>query len=215
MIRRIGVLVSGRGSNLKALVEAIADGRLNAEIGVVISDRADAPALEYARQHKLPTEVSEFPTQGLMPARRRAQDHQILKLLSKHPSVDVLVLAGYRRILSPVLIDGFRDPRGYTRIVNIHPSLLPAFPGLGSYQAAFDYGVRVSGVTVHLVENDVDSGPILAQQAFSLEGLETALAVEAKGLEIEHSLYAETLEWFLAGEFDLEQRAGRLCVRPR
>jgi len=203
----IVVLASGRGTGFEAIYRAIESKELNAEIKAVISDQPQAQVL--ARAGKYGIKALSIPVEG----RRHDHEEKILRALeSFHPRF--LVLAGYMRILTPLLIEAFRSERGYTRMINIHPSLLPAFPGVHSYSQALEYGVKVTGVTVHLVEHEVDTGPICAQEAFSIGDCKSAHEVEARGLEVEHRLYPKTLSWVLPEDFSLETRKeGRLCVR--
>jgi phosphoribosylglycinamide formyltransferase-1 len=208
----IAVLASGRGSNFDALAKAVRNGQLHAHIRVVISDRADAPVLEKARQ--LGIEAIHVPAFGRRPEDREVHDAQIVRILRER-HIQWVVLAGYMRLVSHVLLEAFRDSRGFTRVVNIHPSLLPAFPGVGGYRQAFDHGAQVAGVTVHLVELDLDNGPIVAQAGFSLDGCQTADEVEGRGLELEHRLYAAALEKLLTGRFRIDRTAtGRIRVLP-
>jgi phosphoribosylglycinamide formyltransferase-1 len=231
----IAVLASGRGTNFDAIATAIREGKLQAEIVAVVSDRADAPVLQKARDQglnaihvpSLPQTNSETKRGGSLAdkiALRVDHEKRILAELSKWKP-RFLVLAGYMRIMTPHLIEAFRSERGYSRIVNVHPSLLPAFPGVESYAQAFRYGTKIAGVTIHLVEAEVDSGPICAQQSFSIEDCQSTVDVEKKGLAIEHRLYPETLGWVLPEEFSVRSVArsiegsntalrplGRLCV---
>lgn len=205
----ITVLASGRGTNFQAIAEAARSGQLSVEIVALVSDNPKAGALEIAERFGIPTQVV------LKKPRDTQDDHdaRVLYALTKEPRF--LVLAGYRRILSQLLIERFRNEKdSYTRIVNVHPSLLPSFPGLQSYKQAFQYGAKVTGVTVHLVEQEVDSGPILAQEAFSISDCKTPEEVEERGLAIEHRLYPQTLSWFLQGRFHAVKSEGRIHVRP-
>jgi phosphoribosylglycinamide formyltransferase-1 len=207
----IAVLASGRGSNLEAIHAASVAGWLQAEIVAVISDRKDALVLEKARALGLNALYVE-------PGKEQRISHEkkILAALSSGTRPHFLVLAGYMRILSPLLIEAYRSEQGYSRIVNVHPSLLPAFPGVGSYAQAFQYGAKLSGVTVHLVESEVDNGPICAQESFSLNDCTTEAEVEQKGLAVEHRLYPETLGWVLPEKFKVDMNqgsSGRLRVR--
>jgi phosphoribosylglycinamide formyltransferase 1 len=195
----IVILASGRGSNFEAISTAVVKGELSAEILAVISDRKDAPVLEKASILDIPALF--VPPKALLEV-----------LVEKEPHF--LVLAGYKRILSKTVIDAFDSGRGYSRIVNIHPSLLPAFPGLGSYQKAFDYGCEVTGVTVHLVSEGVDEGPVCAQKSFEIDRCKTAEEVEALGLKVEHELYPKTLSWVLPEKFEWVSRGDRrVCIR--
>ncbi len=197
-MKRILVLASGRGSNFRALIEAANHGFLRAEIvGLGVSKR-DSGAVGIAEAAKLPT--------LLVPS-----EAEILDFV-KRERIDAVVLAGYMKILSESFIEALRDDKGISQIVNIHPSLLPAFPGMNSYAQAFDAGVREAGITVHLVEKGIDDGPILDQKAFRIDRMRSAEEVESRGLPIEHELYARTVDWFVNGEYRVETRAGRHYV---
>jgi phosphoribosylglycinamide formyltransferase 1 len=203
----IAIFASGRGSNFEAIESAVRDGRLDAKIVAVVSDQTNAPVLEKARSKGL--KVIAVP---LVLKDRVEHEKKILtELAGERPQF--LVLAGYMRIMTPHLIENFRSEKGYSRIVNIHPSLLPAFPGVDSYAQAFQHGTKIAGVTVHLVENQVDSGPICAQESFDISGCQSAEIVERLGLAIEHRLYPESLSWILPEKFSVTDRGGRLCVR--
>lgn len=216
----IVVLASGRGSNFEALYQAISTQKVQGvEIRAVFSDQPQAPVLARARALGIETRVIPFqkaelgPGGALLTEKRTAHARLLLAALAEFEP-RFLVLAGYMRILAPELLNAYRDPRGYCRIVNIHPSLLPSFPGIHSYAQAYEYGVQVTGVTVHLVEEGVDTGPICAQQAFSIEGCRSVEEVEKLGLALEHRLFPETLSWVLQEKFQIEKLPqGRLCVR--
>lgn len=209
----IAIFASGRGSNFDAIHAAVSAGKLDADIRAVVSDKADAPVLTKARSHGLRAICIEPPKSGAIEARRLEHEKKILAEL-KPFEPRFLVLAGYMRIMTPHLIESFRSERGYTRIVNVHPSLLPAFPGVDSYGQAFSYGVKTTGVSVHLVECEVDSGPICAQEAFGIEDCQTLEEVEKRGLAVEHRIFPETLKWILPEAFSIEKRpGGRICVR--
>lgn len=215
----IAVLASGRGSNFQAILRTIQKGKLQAEVAVLVTDQPSAGALKIAQEAGIPTvvvpAVEASPTISGLEARRREHDARVIEAMKPY-APRFLVMAGYMRIVTPVLLEPFRSERGYTRIVNVHPSLLPAFPGVSSYAQAFEHGVQVTGVSVHLVEEQVDSGPILAQEAFSIRDLSSAQQVETRGLAVEHRLYPETLNWVLPENFEIEYRgkARRPCVRP-
>lgn len=219
----IAVFSSGRGSNFEAIYSAIKKKELNAEIVAVVCDRKDAPVLKIAAELGLKTFLIPFPSPtpesgslGMpLEIRRRQHEEAVLKALCQlQLQPRFLVMAGYRRILTSHLIESFRCERGYSRIVNVHPSLLPAFPGINAYSQAYFYGVQMTGATVHLVEVEVDSGPICAQRAFSIADCRSEQEVEERGLQIEHLLFPETLKWVLAEEFKVESRlGGRICVR--
>lgn len=183
----IAILVSGRGSNMKAILSAIREGELDATVPVVISNSAEAPALDIARSFNVP--AVSIPNSGLT---RQQHEQCVLGELSKH-KIDFVVLAGYMRVLTPHFLKEFRHPDGYYRVINIHPSLLPAFPGAHAYEDAFAYGVRLSGITVHLVDEAVDHGPILAQATFPRLPEDTIESFRARGLQIEHELYPAVL----------------------
>lgn len=194
-MRRLGILLSGRGSNFEAIAESIAAGRLDAEIAVVISNRPDAPGLERARQRGL-TAVS-IPSKGL---EREAYDRLLVAELARH-NVELVCLAGYMRLLSGVFIQAFP-----MRIVNIHPSLLPAFPGLDAQHQALAHGVKFSGCTVHFVDEHLDAGPIIQQAVVPVEDGDTDATLSARILTQEHRIYTEALRLVLRGNWQLSGR---------
>jgi phosphoribosylglycinamide formyltransferase 1 len=194
--RRLGVLISGRGSNLQALIDAIADGRLDAAIAVVISNRADAAGLERARAVGI--EAICLPHRSF--AARDDYDRAVVKELQAR-DVGLVCLAGFMRLVGAPLIDAFPN-----RILNIHPSLLPAFPGLDAQKQAIEHGVTVSGVTVHLVTADLDGGPIIAQRAVPVMPGDTAETLAARILEQEHRVYPEAVQMILDGGWRVEGR---------
>lgn len=201
----IVVLASGRGSNFEAIAEAVSSGRLDAKILALVCDQAGAPVLDLARKRGIPAIcVPKSPEQT-------PEEHERLWLgqVRAFGEPEWLVLAGYMRILSEALIQSFELEGGVARIVNVHPSLLPAFPGRGSYRQAYEYGARVAGVSVHLVTQEVDGGPICAQEAFDISGAASAEAVEKQGLEMEHRVFPEALRWILARRFSLERTPTR------
>ncbi len=214
----IAVLASGRGSNFDAIAGAIDSGQLDAEISLVLSDKPQAPVLEKAKARGIKTVCVEAKKSGPLSVESRQlarleHDKAVLVEL-KRAQPRFVVLAGYMRIVTSHLIEAFRSERGYSRIVNIHPSILPAFPGVSSYQQAFEYGCKTTGVTVHLVEDEVDSGPVCAQEAFTIADCKSVEEVEQRGLKIEHRLFSETLKWILPEAFSVEKRgSGRICVR--
>lgn len=197
---RIAIFASGRGSNFDSIQTAIQTGKLDAQIVALICDQPGAPVLEKARGAGVPPLLIEV--NRALPANERRGEHEARILAALAPlDVRFLVMAGYMRVLTPRLIDAFRSERGYSRIVNIHPSLLPSFAGLSGYAQAFEHGVKVTGATVHLVEHEVDSGPICAQESFSIEDCVDVASVEKRGLAIEHRLFPETLKWVLPEQF--------------
>ena len=193
---RLAVLASGRGSNLQAIIDAIKEGRLRAVLAVVISNKAGAEALERARKHGAP---AVFLDPKATPG-RDAYDAVILEHLRKH-DVGLVALAGYMKIVTRVLIDAYAH-----RIMNIHPSLLPSFPGLKAQQQTLDWGARVSGCTVHFVEEGVDTGPIIRQAAVPVLEGDTAESLEARILAEEHRIYPEAIQLFAEGRLTVEGR---------
>jgi phosphoribosylglycinamide formyltransferase-1 len=187
--RRIGVLISGRGSNLNAIIDAIAGGGLDATIAVVISNRASAPGLEYARAAGLTTRIIEHRAYST----REDFDRAVVAELQSH-GVDLVCLAGFMRRLSPVFVGAFAN-----RILNIHPSLLPQFPGLHPQQQAIDHGAVISGATVHLVNNELDAGPIVLQRTVPVLPDDTADTLAGRILIEEHKLYPEAIQRVLDG----------------
>jgi phosphoribosylglycinamide formyltransferase-1 len=185
---KLAVLVSGRGSNLEAILTAIKSGALSASVEIVLSNKADVGALDIAKEHGVKTAVVENVGVG-----RVEHEENVLAELGKY-KFDFVVLAGYMRVLSPVFLKRYRDDAGYFRIINIHPSMLPAFPGKDAYGDAYAAQVKESGITIHLVDEEVDHGPILAQRSFPrLEG-DTLETFKHRGLAIEHKLYPEVLQ---------------------
>ena len=185
---RIGILISGRGSNMVALADAVRDERIpNAEIAIVISDQPSAAGLAKAAERGIETLVIER-------GRRRRADHdrEIVTAL-KAKNVDLVCLAGYMRMLSPEFITAYRG-----RILNIHPSLLPAFPGLEAQRQALEYGVRISGCTAHLVDETLDGGPVIAQRTVPIRETDTVESLSARILAEEHKLYPEAVSAVLA-----------------
>jgi phosphoribosylglycinamide formyltransferase-1 len=194
-MRRLGILLSGRGSNFLAIADSIAAGRLQAEIAVVISNVARAQGLEYARARGI--KVVALSSKGLS---REEFDLRLVQEL-QGAQVDLVCLAGYMRILSPGFIRAFPQ-----RILNIHPSLLPAFPGLDAQQQALDHGVRFSGCTVHFVDERLDSGPIVRQAVVPVLGEDTVETLSARILKEEHRIYSEAIALVLAGRCRMEGR---------
>jgi phosphoribosylglycinamide formyltransferase-1 len=194
--RTLGVLISGRGTNLQAIIDAIQERRLDARIGVVVSNKGQAEGLERARKAGIPTSVIEHEAFSS----REAFDERVLEDLRKH-EVDVVCLAGFMRILSPVLVRAFPH-----RVLNIHPALLPSFIGLHGQKQALEYGVKVSGATVHIVDEELDHGPILLQATVPVRGDDTEESLAARILRVEHRLYPEAIALLLDGRFEFEDR---------
>ncbi|HXW62965.1 MAG TPA: phosphoribosylglycinamide formyltransferase [Candidatus Acidoferrales bacterium] len=200
MKNRIGVLLSGRGSNFEALADSVAQGRIpNAEIAVVISNREDAPGIEKARLRGIPARA--IPSKGL---EREAYDRLVVAALGER-NVDLVCLAGYKRLLSPYFVHAFPG-----RILNIHPSLLPAFPGLESQRQALEHGVKFSGCTVHFVDENLDAGPILLQAVVPIEDDDTPETLAARILGEEHRIYTEAVRLVLEGRARIEGRRVRI-----
>lgn len=197
---RLAVLASGRGSNLQAIIDAIEQGRLQAVLAVVISNKAEAQALERARKHGAP---AVFLDPKATPG-RDAYDAVILEHLRKH-DVGLVALAGYMKIVTRVLIDAYAG-----RIMNIHPSLLPSFPGLAAQRQALEWGSKMSGCTVHFVEEGVDTGPIIQQAAVPVLEGDQAESLEARILEQEHRIYPEAIQLFAEGRLSVEGRRVRI-----
>ena len=199
-MKNLGILLSGRGSNFVAIADSIAAGRIpNARIGIVISNRADAPGLETARQRGL--NALAISSNGKS---REEHDREVAAALLDS-KVDFVCLAGYMRLLSPWFVQQFP-----ARILNIHPSLLPAFPGLEAQQQAFAYGVRVSGCTVHFVDEELDHGAIIVQKTVPVLDSDDEHTLAARILEQEHIAYTEAIKIVLEGKFEI---AGRRIVR--
>jgi len=200
MTKRIGVLLSGRGSNFEALADSISAGRIpNSEIAIVITNRDGAPGIDKARQRGLPTKV--LPSKGL---EREAYDRQVVAVLQEH-QVDLICLAGYMRLLSPYFVAAFPQ-----RILNIHPSLLPSFPGLESQRQALEYGVKFAGCTVHFVDENLDAGPIVLQAAIPVREDDTEVTLSERVLIEEHRIYSEAVKIVLEGRYKI---AGRRVIR--
>jgi phosphoribosylglycinamide formyltransferase-1 len=192
----LGVLLSGSGTNLQAFIDAIAGGRLHARIAVVVSNVVDAPGLERARRHGLPA----FALDHREARSREAYDTELVRVLRTH-GVGLVALAGFMRLVSPVLLDAFPD-----RVVNVHPALLPAFPGLHAERQALAYGVRLTGVTVHFVDEHTDHGPILAQAAVPVLPQDTEATLHARIQRQEHRLYPFAVQLIAEGRVRLEGR---------
>jgi phosphoribosylglycinamide formyltransferase 1 len=199
MTRRVAVLISGRGSNLQALIDATADGRLRAEIAVVISNRADAQGLERARAAGIDTRTiphRDYPT-------REAFETVLVRELQTR-DVALVCLAGFMRLLGPTFLNAFPN-----RILNIHPSLLPAFPGVDAQRQAWEHGAKLAGATVHFVTGELDGGPIVRQSAIPILDDDTPDTVAARILDEEHRIYAEAVGLVLDGGWTIDGRRFR------
>lgn len=202
MKKRIGVLLSGRGSNFEALADSIAAGRIpNSEIAVVLSNREGAPGIEKARARAIAAQV--IPSKGL---EREAYDQLAVAAL-REKNVDLVCLAGYMRLLSPHFVAAFPN-----RILNIHPSLLPAFPGLESQRQALEHGAKFSGCTVHFVDENLDAGPIILQACVPIEDRDTPETLAERILRAEHRIYTEAVRIVLEGRYRIEGR--RVLLDP-
>lgn len=190
MSLRLAILVSGRGSNMNAILDAIDEKKLDAEVAVVFSNNADALALRNAEKRGIKT--ASLSHKGIP---REHHERQVLQILQSCGHIDYVILAGYMRILSLNFLHAFKDEsKDIYRVINIHPSLLPAFPGAHGYEDAFDYGVRVAGITVHLVDEKVDHGPILAQVTFPRLDDDDIETFKTRGLALEHQLFPAVLQ---------------------
>jgi phosphoribosylglycinamide formyltransferase-1 len=198
-MRRVGILISGRGSNFVAIADRVAAGELDAEIAVVVSNRPEAPGLALARERGLCAVC--IPSKGLD---REVYDRLLIEELRKR-DVEIVCLAGFMRLLSATFIRAFPN-----RILNIHPSLLPAFPGLDAQSQALDHGVRLAGCTVHFVDEYLDAGPIVLQASVPVLDSDTVEALSARILTEEHRIYSEALGIVLCGRFRIE---GRRVIR--
>jgi phosphoribosylglycinamide formyltransferase 1 len=198
-VRRLGILISGRGSNFEAIANSIRDGRLDAEIAVVISNRESAAGLQVARERGL--NAIALPSKGLD---RTVYDRMLIDELRRN-AVDVVCLAGYLRLLSVDFIQAFPQ-----RILNIHPSLLPAFPGLDAQHQALAHGVKITGCTVHFVDEQLDSGPIILQAAVPVLDDDSEESLSSRILAEEHRIYSEAIDLVISGRYRLQ---GRRIIR--
>ena len=199
----IGVLLSGRGSNFKAILEGCRRGEIPGAVGIVISDNPNAQGLEIARQ-------AGIPAVALDPALKRKERNERIAELLRECGVELVCLAGYMRILGPEVVNLFPG-----RVLNVHPALLPAFPGLEAQRQALEYGVRFAGCTVHFVDNELDHGPIVLQAVVPVEEGDTEETLSARILEQEHRVYPEAVRLFLQGLLCLEGRRVRILPPPR
>ncbi len=198
---RLGVLISGRGSNFEAISNNINRRQLDAEIAVVVSNRASAPGLEIARQHGLPVRI--IASAGM---ERESYDQLLIDELNIH-QVDLVCLAGFMRLLSLKFVQAFPG-----RVLNIHPSLLPAFPGLDAQKQALDYGAKITGCTVHFVDEFLDSGPIVVQSAVPVLDEDTVESLSARILAQEHVIYSKAIQYIADGRVTLAGR--RVLIAP-
>lgn len=201
-MKKIGVLISGRGTNLQALLDAARAGRLGGEIAVVVSNVEQAKGLERAREAGVEAAFRDHRGR-----RREEYDRELIKILEHH-AVDLVCLAGYMRLLSPEFVGTLRG-----KILNVHPSLLPAFPGLEAQRQALEHGVKLSGATVHLVDEGLDSGPIVMQEAVPVKDDDSVETLSARILEAEHRIYPAAVRRLLEGSYRLLGRRFLLEAR--
>lgn len=197
---RFGILASGSGTNAKAIIEKVHNGVIDASIELVASNRSDARVLERAGELNVPTcvlEPSEFPD-------REAYDSALADILIAH-NCDAVILAGYMLLLSDRFLEAFNG-----NVLNIHPALLPSFPGLHGARDAFEYGVKISGPTVHFVEKEMDSGPIIIQAAVPVKADESPEELQARIHNLEHRIYPQAVQWFAQGRLKVEGRIVKL-----
>lgn len=196
MKKKIGVLLSGRGSNFEALAESVSAGRIpGVEIAIVVSNQPDAVGLKRAEARGIPARL--IPSKGLQ---REAYDRQVVSVLQEH-KVDLICLAGYMRLLSPYFVAAFPE-----KILNIHPSLLPAFPGLEAQKQALEHGVKFAGCTVHFVDENLDAGPIILQAVVPVLDSDDEHALAERILKEEHRIYTEAVKIILEGKWRIEGR---------
>jgi phosphoribosylglycinamide formyltransferase-1 len=197
---KIGVLVSGSGSNLQAIIDNIEAGRLDAQIRIIVSNLPEVYALERARKHGIPSLV--LPHKGM---EREEFDRKLVEVLRSH-DVELVVLAGFMRIVTPVLLRAFP-----MRVMNIHPALLPAFPGTHVWQAEVDYGVKFAGCTVHFVDEGTDTGPVIMQAVVPVYDEDTADTLNARILKQEHKIYSQAIQLYAEGRIKIQ---GRRVLTP-
>ncbi|PYT28467.1 MAG: phosphoribosylglycinamide formyltransferase [Acidobacteria bacterium] len=201
-MKRLGILLSGRGSNFEAIADQVASGSLKAAIAVVISNRSEARGLAVARERGL--KAVSIPSKGLD---REVYDRLVIEELNRS-AVDLVCLAGFMRLLSASFVRAFPQ-----RVLNIHPSLLPAFPGLDAQKQALEHGVKITGCTVHFVDEYLDAGPIILQAAVPLKDGDTVESLSARILQEEHRIYSEAIRMVLSDSFRIEGR--RVMVEPQ
>lgn len=197
----LGVLASGRGSNLQAIIGNISAGKVNARIGCVISDKSDAFALEHAKKADIPAHYIPYKTSMLPQC-----ELDYIECLKKY-NVELICLAGFMRIIQPTFINAFKH-----RIINIHPAILPSFPGLHAQRQAYEYGVKVTGVTVHFVDEGMDTGPIILQRAVEVKEKDTEETLSERILVVEHQIYSEAIQLFADKRIKIERR--KVMITP-
>lgn len=192
----IGVLASGRGTNLQAIIEAVEEGRIEGEISIAVSDNPDAYALKRAKEHNIETQYIDFRSFK----NKEDYDKKVVECL-KEKKIDLVVLAGYMRILSPFFINAYKN-----KVMNIHPALLPSFPGLHAQKQAVEHGVKVSGCSVHFVDEGLDSGPIILQKAVEVKDNDTEESLTERILKEEHQIYPRAIQLFSEGRLVIKGR---------
>jgi len=195
---RIGVLASGGGTNLQSIIDRCEDGRIDAQVVVVISDRGDARALDRARNHGI--EAVHVPVAKTGTDEWLEADRRVAEVLAK-AQVDLVCMAGYMRVIGPHLLGSFRG-----RVMNIHPALLPSFPGMHGQRDALEHGVKVAGATIHFADPEFDTGPIIIQAAVPVREDDTEQTLAARILKQEHEIYAQAIQWFAEGRLRIEGR---------
>lgn len=201
---RLGVLASGGGTNLQAILDACAAKRIAAEVAVVVANLPGAGALERARRAQVPAEI--LPSKGV--ADRAAYDQRLVEVLRSH-RVDLVCLAGYMRLVTPAFLRAFGptpESRGCPRVVNVHPGLLPSFPGLHAQRQCLEYGARFAGCTVHFVDEGTDTGPVIAQSIVAVLPGDTEESLGKRILAQEHVIYPQAIQWFAEGRLSVEGR---------
>ncbi|MEW6608143.1 MAG: phosphoribosylglycinamide formyltransferase [bacterium] len=196
---KIGILASGRGSNLQAIIDAVELGNLSADIAIVISDNKDAYALIRAQKYGIKTLFLD--PKGF---RREDYDRKVVEVLQEE-NIELVVLAGFMRIITPYFVNAYKN-----RIMNIHPALLPSFPGLHGQRQAIDYGVKISGATVHFVDEGCDTGPIILQAAVNVENDDTEETLSGRILEQEHKIYPQAIHLYAEGKLKVIGRKVRI-----
>lgn len=206
---KLAVFISGSGTNLQSLLDRSSDGRLLADVLLVISDRADAYGLERARRHGVPAYVVEYGkyfekfshVTDRIERRRLSYEEAETEIIGilKNYDIDYVVLAGFMRLLTPYFLEHFKTGEGVFRVLNIHPALLPSFPGRHGYEDTFRYGCRWGGVTVHFVDEGEDSGPIIAQAVYPIFPNDSLEDIRKRGLSLEYEIYAQCINWLAKG----------------
>lgn len=194
-MKNIAVLISGNGTNLQAIIDNVRAGKINGKVVAVISNKADAYGLERAKQAEIPSYFIDH--KGIT---REEHEQKIIDILEKN-NIDLVVLAGYMRVLTPLFVNKYKY-----RLINIHPALLPAFPGTDGYGDTFNYGCKVGGCTVHFVDEGVDTGPIIIQKANEIKEDDTLESFKERGLEIEHQTLPEAVRLFCEDKLKIEGR---------